>query len=235
MKAAFDRVTLARIRPVALATVLIGVAGFTGVQAEDPDPERFADDMAAFAEWDSKNTAPADAILFVGSSSIRRWNTADWFPDRVVINRGFGGSHISDVNYWLEETVLKYEPAVVVHYAGDNDTAAGKSPRRVFEDFQEFASRVLEALPEAQVLVISIKPSLARWEVWPQMTEANALIREFTEGNPRLHFADVGDAMIGPDGEPIPEIFIDDGLHMTDAGNRIWAEVVGSELEEIGH
>lgn len=235
MKAAFDKLAFARVSSVALAVSLLGSVGLLGAQAEDPDPERFADAMAAFADWDSKNTAPADAVLFVGSSSIRRWNTADWFPDRTVINRGFGGSHISDINHWLEETVLKYEPDVVVHYAGDNDTAAGKSPEQILEDYQQFASRVLEELPEVQVVAISVKPSLDRWDVWPQMTEANALIQEFSEGNGRLHFVDVGAPMLGADGEPIPELFIEDGLHMTDAGNQIWADVIGGKLEELGH
>jgi hypothetical protein len=91
----------------------------------------------------------------------------------TLINRGFGGSHISDVNHFIEETVIQYSPDVVLHYAGDNDTAAGKSSEQIFEDYQEFVKSILTAKPGTEILFISIKPSLSRWAVWPQMVETN--------------------------------------------------------------
>jgi len=173
-------------------------------------------------------------VLFVGSSSIRFWDTADSYPRRTVVNRGFGGAHISDVNHYVEETVLRYDPAVVVFYAGDNDIAAEKSPERVQEDFLEFTAAVLSELPDTEILFVSIKPSLARWSVWPEMMEANELIRNFIGHNDNLRYVDVSEPMLGPDGEPIPELFVEDGLHMTDAGYEIWNDVIGEALEEMG-
>src|SRR5690606_25008770 len=69
-------------------------------QAAPPAPTRFEAEIEAFRAWDRKNAVPADAVLFVGSSSIRMWATAVSFPDLPVVNRGFGGSQISDVNHY---------------------------------------------------------------------------------------------------------------------------------------
>ena len=96
----------------------------------DPDPNRFAAEIKAFAEWDSRNAVPADPVLFVGSSSIRLWRTHESFPDLPVVNRGFGGSQVSDLLHFADRVVFPYKPSVIVFYAGDNDLAAGKSAQR---------------------------------------------------------------------------------------------------------
>lgn len=225
----------ARLCATVVSLLVLAAPGLLDAQVADPEPSRYADAIQAFTDWDAKNTAPDDAVLFVGSSSIRFWDTAAWLPRRTVINRGFGGAHISDVNHYVEETVIRYDPAVVVFYAGDNDIAAEKSPERVQEDFLEFTARVLSELPSTEILFVSIKPSLSRWSVWPEMMQANDLIRNFIDQNDNLHYVDVSEPMLGPDGEPIPELFIEDGLHMTDAGYEIWTDVIGDALEEMGY
>lgn len=220
---------------VLLSALILSAPGSLEAQAADPEPERYADAIETFTDWDAKNTSPEDAVLFVGSSSIRFWDTAEWFPQRTVINRGFGGSHISDVNHYVDETVLRHAPEVVVFYAGDNDVGAGKPPEQVREDFLEFTSLVLTEQPDIEILFVAIKPSLARWSMWPEMVEANELIQDFIDRNENLHYVDVAGPMLGPDGEPIPELFVQDGLHMTDEGYEIWTDVVGRALEEMGH
>lgn len=218
---------------IVVALALLAPASATA-QVDDPDPTRYADAIEAFDDWDAKNTAPEGATLFVGSSSIRFWDTAEWFPDRTVVNRGFGGAHISDVNHYVERTVLRYAPDVVVFYAGDNDIAAGKPPEQVLDDYRAFVSTVLERDPDTEIVFIAIKPSLARWELWPEMEEANRRIRELGADRPNLHFADVAPPMLGEDGEPLPELFVDDGLHMTSAGYDVWTDVISGALERIG-
>ena len=191
-------------------------------QTNDPDPARFAAEIQNFARWDAKNSPPANPVIFVGSSSIRFWNTAQRFPGIPIVNRGFGGAHISDVNHFLEETVTRYEPEIVVFYAGDNDIGAGKSKEAVVEDYKDFVEGVWVGTPRAQIVFIPIKPSLARWQLWPQMDSANHLIREFSEEDVRLHYVDLATPMLGDDGRPRPELFISDGLHMTAQGYDVW-------------
>ena len=117
-------------------------------QPQMPDPARFETEIAAFETYDHKNAPPTNPILFVGSSTVRLWQTADAFPDLPVINRGFGGSTIADVNHFADRIVFKYKPRMIVFYSGDNDLAAGRSPDRVFDDFETFADSVHERLPE---------------------------------------------------------------------------------------
>ena len=119
------------------------IIGFSILIAKnDPNPLRFKDSLHIdnvkinnFIDYDEKNSFPLDPIVFVGSSSIRMWKTADYFTGFPIINRGFGGSHLSDVNFFINETVIKYKPRIIVLYAGDNDIAAGKTPMKVFNDF----------------------------------------------------------------------------------------------------
>ena len=202
-------------------------------QAADPDPLRFSGAFEEFAEWDAKNSAPDDAILFVGSSSIVRWNSAEAFPDLPVINRGFGGSQASDAAHWVEEAVLQYDPAVVVYYEGDNDTSAGKKAQQIFEDMRAFGQAVLAHDRGTQIVFISVKPSILRWDSWGEMQATNDLLRQYTLESPNLHFVDVGTPMIGRDGRPIPELFVSDGLHMTPAGYDVWNRVVGPVLRRL--
>ena len=145
----------------------------------DPDPSRFEAEIKAFEAWDRQNSFPPRAVLFVGSSSIRKWQTAEGFPELPVINRGFGGSHISEVNHFFERIVFKYSPRVIVFYAGDNDIADGKSPERVFHDFQTLAEMVHGRLPETRLIYLPIKPSLAHWGKWPEMQAANSLVEKY--------------------------------------------------------
>ena len=135
-----------------------------------PDPNRFAGEISAFEQWDNKNSFPADAVLFVGSSTIRMWQTRASFPDLPVINRGFGGSHISDINFYFKRVVSPYKPKVIVFYAGDNDIASGKSAQQVLDDFRRFVEMVRNQLPRTPIIFISIKPSESRWNFWPVLS-----------------------------------------------------------------
>jgi lysophospholipase L1-like esterase len=219
--------------PLALCMVLAAGAPTLSAQVADPDPLRFSNSFEEFARWDAKNSTPEDAILFVGSSSIVRWNTAEAFPGMPVINRGFGGSQASDAVHWVEEAVLQYDPAVVVYYEGDNDVSAGKKARQIFEDMSAFAQTVHAHDRSTHVVFISVKPSLLRWEAWGEMQATNDLLRQYSLQSPTLHFVDVGTAMLGEDGTPIPELFVSDGLHMTQAGYDVWNRVVGPVLRRL--
>ena len=196
-----------------------------------PDPARFDSEIAAFENWDRQNAVPPDAVLFVGSSSIRMWQTAESFPNLPVINRGFGGSHISDVNHFADRIVLKYKPRLIVFYAGDNDIAAGKSPQHVEGDFKTFAQLVHDRLPEARIVYLPIKPSIARWKRWPQMQQANQLIQSFSKSDDRLLYIDTATPMLDADGIPRDDLFLDDGLHMNAKGYRLWTEILAPHLD----
>ena len=192
----------------------------------DPDPNRFAKDIASFAMWDSKNAVPSKPILFVGSSSIRMWKTRESFPDLPVINRGFGGSHISDVIHFAERIVLPYKAEVIVFYAGDNDVAGGKSVERVVADYRRFVRLVHAERPKTRIIFVTIKPSGRRWALWPEMNEANECIAEYSQKDGRLFFADLASPLLGAEGRPDEAFFLGDRLHLNAKGYAIWTRVL---------
>jgi lysophospholipase L1-like esterase len=196
----------------------------------NPDPVRFESEIAAFEDWDRQNSFPPGAVLFVGSSSIRMWATAESFPDLPVINRGFGGSHISDVNYFAKRIALKYSPRLIVFYAGDNDIESGKSPQQVSGDFQAFAKLVHDSLPETRIVYLPIKPSIARWPKWSQMQAVNSSVAQLSQSGERIIYVDTSTPMLGDDGKPRAELFLDDGLHLNAKGYALWSETLGPAL-----
>ena len=187
----------------------------------------FEKEIAAFEEADHKAAPPKDAVLFIGSSSIRFWKTlAADFPNIAVINRGFGGSRIADSTRYAERIVFPYHPRRIVMYAGDNDIAAGRTPQQLLSDFQAFVAKVRAELPDVPISYISIKPSPLRWKMVDNIKEANALIEQETKTGKNLEYIDVFTPMLGADGLPRPELFRPDHLHMVDKGYQLWTSII---------
>jgi lysophospholipase L1-like esterase len=233
-------------RPALVLLTLIALAGAcaTGEEraailqapaaaAPAEGPERWESDIRAFEAADQVSPPPRQGILFVGSSSIRLWRSlgAD-FPGLPVINRGFGGSRIPDVTHFAPRVVLPYRPRLVVFYAGTNDIASGAAPARVLADFKRFADAVHAALPETRIAFISAAPNPARWHLRAAMRSLNEGAKAYAGTHPLIDFIDVWPHMLGPDGRPRPDIFVEDRLHMNERGYAIWKTVVGTYLED---
>ncbi|MEJ2701664.1 MAG: SGNH/GDSL hydrolase family protein [Sedimentisphaerales bacterium] len=216
-----------------LIVILCVVVSAAQDKSEVKDPAaRWEKTIQNFEDWDRKNSFPSDAILFVGSSSIRMWPTRECFEGLEVINRGFGGSQISDVNYYANRIVLPYEPKVIVFYAGDNDIAAGKNAEQVFGDYRKFARLVRRRLPDTRIIFISIKPSGSRWSLWPIMKRANAMIDAFSEKDARLFYFDGATPLLDGQGKPDLELFRGDQLHLNPKGYEIWTRLLRPIIHE---
>ena len=201
--------------------------------AAELDSSRWEKDIAAFEAMDRTNPPPKDAVLFVGSSSIRLWtNLAKDFPELKVIQRGFGGSHIPDATHFADRIIVPHRPAKMVLYAGDNDIAQGHSPEQVADDFRALVKKVHAALPKTKIYFIAIKPSPSRWHLSPQSSEANRLIRRYCRTHRSLEFIDVWTPTLGPDGRPDPSLFLRDELHINQKGYARWAEVIRKALRD---
>jgi lysophospholipase L1-like esterase len=199
-----------------------------GVSPVVAAPSQWEPDIAQFEAQDRASSPRLGSIVFVGSSSIRMWTTLDRdFPGVPVLNRGFGGSEAGDVAQFAERIVVPYKPPVVVFYAGDNDLAAGKTPAQVLSAFQSFVTTMHRDLPGTRVVFVSIKPSLARWGIVDKMRAANQLIRDYVATDDRLAYVDVFTPMLDASGKPRPELYQEDGLHMTPAGYAIWRDLIG--------
>lgn len=216
-----------------LVMLFIPFTGNAQQAVPDPDPHRFVEEIETFSTWDAKNSFPLDAILFVGSSSIRFWHTHQAFPEYRVINRGFGGSHISDINHFYEEVISKYDPSAIVFYAGDNDVAADKPVNQVLEDYYQLLDRVRKDYPNIQWVYVPIKPSSSRWSYWQKMHTVNERIQEHHRKYPLLHYIDLATPLLTAEGKPDDSFFLEDQLHLNEKGYEVWNRIMGKKLEEM--
>lgn len=185
------------------------------------------DALAAFAAADVKQRPEPGGVLFVGSSSIRLWDTLETeFADARVIKRGFGGSRLSDCVKLLDRLVIKYRPRTVLLYAGDNDLAEGSTPEQVLERVKAFADGVHGRLPQTNVTFISIKPSPARRALISKARAANRLVQAYAALHPRVDYIDVFTPMLAADGSPRLELFRKDALHLNEAGYALWRTII---------
>ena len=212
---------------------IAGLVFFLGVYvvASESYAQRpaFYDEIQGFRKQDSAAMPAKNSILFVGSSSIRMWtNIKDDFRMHSVINRGFGGSSLPDVIRYADEIIFHYQPAQVVIYCGENDLAASDTvtAQIVFDRFQTLFNMIRKKLPETAVAFVSIKPSPSRAHLLPKIIAANNLIKDFLKGQTKAAYIDVFNAMVDQQGNPKPELFVDDKLHMNQKGYAIWVEII---------
>jgi lysophospholipase L1-like esterase len=231
---AFVEVLTMRTFKVALAVILVVVGLVIPAERreERQGPERWEETIAGFEKWDSKNAWPDKPILFYSSSSIVMWKTREFFPDLPVMNRGFGGSQMSDALYYVDRMVIPYRPQVIVLYEGDNDIASRERAEQVFEEYKQFVAKVHKALPQTAIVFVTIKASGSRWRLWPEMHKANEMIREFAEGDERLYFADCASVLL-KDGKPDDSFFLEDRLHLKPKGYEKWTAVVRPIIDEV--
>jgi len=195
----------------------------------------FWNEIAEFRHQDSIHRPPSGAIVFVGSSSFRKWaNVQGYFPGYPIINRGFGGSTLPDVIRYSNEIIFPYRPKQVVIYCGDNDLASSDSvsAKMVYNRFVRLYELIRSRLKDVDILYVSIKPSPSRVRLMPRMEEANDMIRDFMAKHSHAVFVDVYHSMLGPNGQPIDSLFLADKLHMNEKGYRVWQQLLQPYLDK---
>lgn len=210
-----------------LAWLGVGLLLLAAGEARAQATNRFEADIQAFELADRRTPPPTNAVLFVGSSSLRLWSdlTAA-FPGSTVLKRGFGGSHASDVLYFFDRVVKPYRPRLIVYYEGDNDLVAGKPVSQVFGDWTNFVARVEQELPGTGIAFIAVKPSPSRIQFLEQQRALNALVRGHCERRPWLRFVDVFTPMLSATGHARSDLFMPDRLHLNAAGYALWQSLL---------
>ncbi len=215
--------------PLALLIAILALICLqSGWSAEGAhDYARWEKEISAFEQSDRTNPPPKNALLFIGSSTIRLWKTlAEDFPQHRIINRGFGGSEIVDATHFAERIIFPYQPRMVFLRAGGNDLWAGKSPEQVFANFKEFVATVHAKLPETEVVFISLSPSIARWHQADKEKAVNAFVQDYAKHSARAKFIDAWSIPLDADGQPRPELFLADKLHFSAAGYKLLVDRV---------
>lgn len=193
----------------------------------------FASEIRAFEKADSVTPPSKNPIVFTGSSSIRFWeNLSTYFPDKPLLQRGFGGSELSQVLHYADRIIIPYQPKQVVIYAGENDIATSKQTgQQTFDRFVALFRHVRQKLPGVSFLFISIKPSPSRRQYFAEMDIANRLIKRFMRKQRNARFVDIRPVMLQKNGQPVPVLFKPDSLHMREEGYQRWASVLRPYLK----
>ena len=214
--------------------VFVLFLGILTATAQTTSTIPFQEEINVFIKKDSIAMPAANSILFVGSSSFNYWkDISNYFPGYPIINRGFGGSSLTDIIHFNQETILKYKPKQIYIYCGENDIAASDtiSPQIVFERFKTLYTIIRTHLGNnIPVMYVSIKPSVARWSMEDKFVTANSLIRNFINKQKQTQFLDVHSAMLDTNGEVYKDIFIADKLHMNAKGYAIWQKIIAPTL-----
>ena len=176
--------------------------------------------------WDSSK----ETIVFTGSSSIRFWkDVQELFPEQHILNSGFGGSQTSDLLYHLESLVLRYKPKKVFIYEGDNDIFAKKKPKEVIQTTQAIIQLIKKENPNTSIILISAKPSIARWNLRGNYKRLNKKLEKLALTDINLSYVNVWDIMLT--GRKIrTDIFVEDGLHMNAAGYDLWYQKIKKHI-----
>ena len=195
--------------------------------------DRFDDDIEQFVQQDKISFPPTNEFLFIGSSSIRLWQSLeeDMKPLKVI-NRGFGGAHTKHINRHLDKIVLPYKPKAIIFFCGSNDINGLNSPQDVFAEFQTFFNSVKKELPKTKVFAISIQPSPSRLDQRQRQQEWNDAVRNLAKSDPNLVYIDVSSPMLSPNNMPRLELYSDDKLHMNKNGYKIWTKLVRVNLKK---
>jgi lysophospholipase L1-like esterase len=202
-----------------------------------PNPERFENEIRRFEAQDRIDPPPRGAIVLTGSSSIARWNSQAQaaLAPLTVIPRGFGGSIMHDVLHYLDRVALVYGPRAILIYEGDNDTGIG-SPipvRLILDDLRKIIARTHERAPETRIYVLSVKPSVLRWKVWPVAQQVSAGYKAIADSDPLVYYVDVATPFLKADGSVMTDIFVADNLHLNARGNAIWGAAIKAALMPV--
>lgn len=210
---------------LAVSSVLL----FTQAAPKEPP---FFQDIQKFLAADRKNPPAKGQILFVGSSSFTKWtDVATYFPKHKILNRGFGGSSLTDVIRYQDQIIYPYQPKQIVIYCGENDIA-GDPKLAAYEVYGRFLTlyRDIRKHTSVPVSFISCKPSPSRWAMRSKFMAVNGWVHDLALSDKSLTYIDVWEAMLDKDRRPMPDIYLDDNLHMNAKGYKIWAKILEPTL-----
>jgi lysophospholipase L1-like esterase len=193
--------------------------------------KRFQSDIRNFIYQDRQHFPKPNGTLFIGSSSIVRWETlSEDFPELSIIKRGFGGSTSPEALMYADKIALPYKPSQIIYYEGDNDIVMGLSPIEIKNYVMAFINKINSSLPETKIYILSPKPSIKRMFFWDKYEETHKLLKELEKNYSNVRYVDVSSIMFDSSGKLDKSLFVEDGIHMNSAGYSLWKNAIRMEL-----
>lgn len=210
-------------------TVNLGIIPIKRINTES---KRFENTIRVFEALDRINGVPDSCIVFLGSSTIRRWESLQKdFKNVNILNRAFGGSIASDVNLYIDRIITPYKPKKIIYYEGDNDVAFRIPPATIADTTKVFIERVKKALPKTEIILLSIKPSPSRKRYWSNMQKTNAIFKAIADTAENVEYVDITKVMFDERGQILKDIWENDKLHLNEKGYELWKPILKKHLK----
>lgn len=193
-------------------------------------------DIAAFEALDRSEKYPENAVLFMGSSSIRLWSTLqEQMKPYSVIQRGFGGSNMADLSMYTKRIVYPHQFQAVVIFVANEITVSpnDRNARETGALYKEVVHSIREKYQKQPIFLIEVTPSRKRWEKWDQIKETNSELKRICTKEKNMYFIETANFYLNEKGLPREELFRDDKLHLNDAGYKIWGDIIKKKLDSL--
>ena len=226
--------------PTLFVMIVTGLLVFTSCSPlrkyKEKDRKWAYPEIQAFERLDKTQTYAEDAILFIGSSSIRLWKTLEEdMKPYPVIQRGYGGAHFRDMVFFTDRILANHPLSMVVCFVANDISGSSNdgTPKEVLKLFKYFEHQVRAKHPKIPIMQIAITPTKSRWKVWPKIKEVNRLIKAYCEKTENLYFIDTVPEFLDENGQPKPQWFVEDQLHLNAKGYEVWNRIIKGEIEKV--
>lgn len=175
----------------------------------------------------TKRAQKQGAIVFIGDSLVGNWRTLEGaFPGMKIANRGIGGDVSRGVLFRFQEDVLDLQPTGVVILVGTNDLSAHGATVDVASNLAAVIAMAKKYNPAMPVVVCTVPPRAnPKAPIRPgSLAELNVHIRSLASEHVKV--LDLFTLFSTPAGEPEPEYFKPDLLHLDARGYEKFRDAI---------
>ncbi len=172
-------------------------------------------------QFKQEGSLPDNAIVMLGDSHSeygKDWNR--FFPNaRRIINRGI----IGDDSFFE---------------CGTNDLSHGWTVERTFQGIINVIEIIRKTCPQTKLYVQSLLPLNEKVGVWKllkgkddMIIQLNEKLKNYCNAN-KLVFIDLYIPLLGTNANEMHPDYCRDGLHLTNKGYEVWANIIRSYINE---
>lgn len=243
LSVALQAQTPAPAKPAAPAVKLPPQAPDVAAPKLGPDGKPNTGFMASHEKFVAIAKEGKAQLVFLGDSITAGWGSKKEIWDKAFgqytpANFGIGGDRTQHVLWRIENGELEtIKPKGVVIMIGTNNSGSD-SAEGIAQGVTKIVETVRAKQPQAKILLLAVfprgekastpeKPNAGR----DKLKQVNAIIAKLDDGK-NIHFLDIGEKFLQPDGSLTKEI-MPDFLHLSNAGYQIWADAITPKLAEL--
>jgi lysophospholipase L1-like esterase len=170
-------------------------------------------------------------IVLLGSSHFEWFDTDHYLPGRRFVNRGIAGDRIgvgrTGILHRLDVSVFNCQPSFILFENGANDLGelwqnGLPTMQAIINTYERVVATIRERMPQTPMLIVNVFPTRSRYTgLNPLIRQFNPYVRQFADKYGCAHM-DFHSELVDAAGE-LRRDQADDGLHLNDAGYRLWA------------